>query len=269
MESELKHTTPQLMKFMRLQRRLGETKRSTVGLLELLWIETIKQCPEGDIGRFANEEIAILLDWQGDGDELVDALVETGWLDRHESHRLVVHDWHDHAPNFLRGNLTRAGKSFASQYGTQSTVLESGTQSTVLRTRVARNLTKPVLPNQVKPNHIDVDVDVDVDANVEKVFLTESETKSLANRIAEAVPPVTIMDRELVLKLVELVYGSNRVPEDDLATAIETTKRKSPNNPRAYLHGVLKRRLDERGENFNALLKHTPWRKELLNGNPS
>jgi L-ascorbate metabolism protein UlaG (beta-lactamase superfamily) len=29
--------------------------------------------------------------------ELVDALVESGFVDRHPDHRLVVHDWHEHA----------------------------------------------------------------------------------------------------------------------------------------------------------------------------
>lgn len=100
------------MKFKRLQRRLKTGRKETVGLLELLWLATAKNAPQGDIGRFSNEEIAIECDWDGDHDELVAALLECGWLDQHDECRLVVHDWADHAPNHVSNNLKRWGKSF-------------------------------------------------------------------------------------------------------------------------------------------------------------
>ena len=89
----MKANTPELMKFKKLQRKLGESRRGTIGLLEGLWIETARNSPAGDVGRFTNEEIAIMVDWDGDPDLLVDALVECRWLDRCSEHRLVVHDW--------------------------------------------------------------------------------------------------------------------------------------------------------------------------------
>lgn len=109
----MKANTTELMKFKRLQRLLGESKRGVTGLLTLLWMETARQAPEGDIGKFSNEEIAILLDWEDDPDHLVLSLVETGWLDRSDPHRLVVHDWSDHCPNYIKGNLLRHGRSIA------------------------------------------------------------------------------------------------------------------------------------------------------------
>lgn len=109
----MKSTTPELMKFKRLQRRLGESTRGVVGMLELLWIGTAKNCPRGDIGRFSNEEIAIMCDWEGDADLLVDALLETGWVDPCENHRLVIHDWAEHAPKWVRGNVIRHEGGFA------------------------------------------------------------------------------------------------------------------------------------------------------------
>lgn len=109
----MKAGTPELMKFHRLQRRLGETKRGLVGLLELLWQATAKNAPAGDIGRFTNEEIAILCDWEGDPDGMITALIETGWLDESTPHRLVVHDWSAHCPSYVKGNMAKYDRPFA------------------------------------------------------------------------------------------------------------------------------------------------------------
>lgn len=108
----MKSSTPDCMKFKRLQRRLKTCRKETVGLLELLWLATAKNAPQGDIGRFCNEDIAIECDWDGDHDELVAALLDCGWLDPHDECRLVVHDWADHAPNHIANNLKRWGKCF-------------------------------------------------------------------------------------------------------------------------------------------------------------
>ncbi|MBN1851106.1 MAG: hypothetical protein JW829_00220, partial [Pirellulales bacterium] len=63
--SKMKQGTLDKLKFQKLQRRLKESTRGTVGLLEMLWLGTATNCPEGDIGRFTNEEIAIICDWDG------------------------------------------------------------------------------------------------------------------------------------------------------------------------------------------------------------
>jgi hypothetical protein len=105
----MKAGTTELMKFKRLLRRLRISRPQCVGHLELLWYGTSRNCPAGDIGRFTNEEIAVLVDWEGDPDELVNSLVETGWLDESPTHRLVVHDWADHAPTWLKGVVAKKG----------------------------------------------------------------------------------------------------------------------------------------------------------------
>ena len=149
----MKHSTPQLLKFQRLQRRLGETKRGLVGLLELLWHGTATQAPQGDIGKFSNEEIAILVDWEGDYDQLVDALVDTGWLDRCSRHRLVVHDWGQHAPNWVRMLVKKRELSFSeasAEASTERSAEASQEASTEASADGTPNLTKPnlTIPNQ-------------------------------------------------------------------------------------------------------------------------
>lgn len=108
----MKSNTPDLLKFKRLQRRLGASVPTVCGLLELLWISTSKNAPQGDIGRFTNEEIAIGCFWDGDPDLLVNSLLECGWLDASEEHRLVVHDWAEHCPSWVKGNLASQKKEF-------------------------------------------------------------------------------------------------------------------------------------------------------------
>jgi hypothetical protein len=160
----MKHSTPQLLKFQRLQRRLGETKRGLVGLLELLWHGTATQAPQGDIGKFSNEEIAILVDWEGDYDQLVDALVETGWLDRCSKHRLVVHDWGQHAPNWVRMLVKKRSLCFSeasAEASTEGSVEASQEASTEASAEGTPNLTKPNLTNMT-PNGVS-----DVSRNLE------------------------------------------------------------------------------------------------------
>jgi hypothetical protein len=156
----MKVGTTDLIKFKRLQRRLNESQRGIVGLLELLWAGTAKNCPQGDIGRFENIDIAVICDWPGDPDLLIAALVECGWIDEHKEHRLVVHDWHEHAPTWVKGNLASSKKSFASVSDVESDdaktiamddakgVAKDGSKDT------AKGVAKPptTKPSQAKPS---------------------------------------------------------------------------------------------------------------------
>lgn len=81
----------------------------TAGLLELLWATTAESCKRGNIGRFSNEDIAMAVEFDGDADKFVEALVETGWLDEDDEFRLVVHDWAEHCPNYIKGNIAHKG----------------------------------------------------------------------------------------------------------------------------------------------------------------
>lgn len=105
----MKHQTPDLLKFKKLQRRLGVSRLVAIGLLESLWIFTQTNAPRGDIGRFSDEEIAAAIEWSGDHGALVEALAETGWLDKCQDHRLVIHDWHLNAPRYVHGIVSKQG----------------------------------------------------------------------------------------------------------------------------------------------------------------
>lgn len=86
---------------------------TAAGLLEALWHWTASRTPRGDVGRYPNVIIARGCHWDGDADAMVSAMVECGWLDECEAHRLVVHDWSEHADEAVKKKLARAGDAFA------------------------------------------------------------------------------------------------------------------------------------------------------------
>ena len=147
----MKSGTTEKLKFKKLQRRLKLKLWQCAGLLESLWMFTTNNAPAGDIGRHSNEDIAAALEWEDDADALIEALVETRWLDSDDVHRLLVHDWEEHCPNYLRGGFTRAGKKFAGQQNDENQELssENSRKKTSLATSYELPATKP---NQTKPN---------------------------------------------------------------------------------------------------------------------
>ena len=109
----MKTGTLDKMKFMVLKNRLQLPRYVVIGLLEGLWYLTATNAPEGDVGRFSDLEIAAWLEWSGDAGQLVEAFVGSGFLDRDDRFRLVVHGWDEHCPNHIANNLKRWGKLFA------------------------------------------------------------------------------------------------------------------------------------------------------------
>ena len=94
-------------KFRRLMRVTGMNRATAAGTLELLWLFAMEQAPAGDVGRWSDDDLEAELDWQGQAGELITALLQCGWLDESANHRLVIHDWADHLPEFLQKRVVR------------------------------------------------------------------------------------------------------------------------------------------------------------------
>ncbi len=92
-----------------LGRLLGQPVElwQSMGLLESVWHATAKRAPRGDLGRIKDQDIADECWFSGDAAGLVEALVQVGVLERHETYRLVVHGWSEHADNAVRQALAR------------------------------------------------------------------------------------------------------------------------------------------------------------------
>jgi hypothetical protein len=97
-----------------LARALKVPVPMAVGIMEMLWHFTRDYADAGDIGRHTDAAIAEAVSWPSDRDvtELINALVQERWIDRHEKHRLVVHDWPEHADDYVHRKLALAGRYF-------------------------------------------------------------------------------------------------------------------------------------------------------------
>lgn len=110
-------TTPQKAKFRLFIRKMRpildhptvDPETICIGILERLWHAACTSAIRGDIGRLSDDLIAEMLGWRGDAQQLIEILVECGWLDESEEYRLLVHDWADHAPRHVKGNAAKVG----------------------------------------------------------------------------------------------------------------------------------------------------------------
>ena len=109
----MKRGTPDHPKTRRLARRLEIHLAQAVGHLEMLWHWTAKYAPHGDVGRHQDGDIEEGCLWNGPAGALVAALVAERFIDEDAAHRLVVHDWPEHADTAVHRQLARACQRFA------------------------------------------------------------------------------------------------------------------------------------------------------------
>ncbi len=111
----MKRGTPEHPKVYELADRLGISRVHAVGVLECLWHFAARYSPQGDIGKHSNRRITSAVEMDiVSPDEFVEILVAVGWLDQDLEHRLVVHDWNDHADQGVRLHLRNKGLSLVS-----------------------------------------------------------------------------------------------------------------------------------------------------------
>ena len=192
-------------KTLDLMARLCISRREAIGLLDLLFDWCIDYAVRGDIGKWNNGVIAGAVDWTGDADGLVHALVACGWLDEHQSHRLIVHDWPQHAPAFVRLKLKKLGTNFLDCY---TDAVEGSVEGSV--EGAIPPLPSPLLPSppltslvETPSESLSADADGEADASrfvglwnstkgVKRIgSLSQKRRKALRSRIRE---PVTTPD---------------------------------------------------------------------------
>lgn len=93
----MKRGTPSHPKTLDLAGILDVPVYVAVGILESIWQFAMQHAKRGDLGRHRDQAIARAIGWERPADTLVNALVDAGWLDRCDCHRLKIHDWPSHA----------------------------------------------------------------------------------------------------------------------------------------------------------------------------
>lgn len=96
-------------KMVDLAERLGRPHYVAVGIVEMLIHNTALYAIQGDIGKYDNARIAKMLEWDGDPDALIDALIGAGWVDQCDVHRLLTHDWAQHADRHTKKKASSRG----------------------------------------------------------------------------------------------------------------------------------------------------------------
>lgn len=247
------------MKFRKLARRLGVRQYEAAGILEMLWIATQKNAPRGDIGRWDNEEIAIAIDWPGNADELVDALVDCGWLDRCDTYRLVVHDWHTHAPRYIHGVVAKCG-GFVTTVADYSEPLQSVTV-VVDCTEGQRNVTKRNLTNNVRTLGVPSWEGFEV---TEQVYADCRDRLMQIHAVVDKTRNLLEADRKLAIHAA--VMARERLGEDwlDDLLASHKIRRGSAQNRWAYFARACQRSAEERGVDWHAETKRIRIDDKLL-----
>jgi hypothetical protein len=139
-------------KMLDLAARLNISQAQAIGHITMLVNWTADFAIQGDIGKWPNGAIARGAGWDASPDTFVDALTEAGWLDPHETHRLLLHDWPDHAERWVKSKLSSLGLTFCMAYGgLKCNVSKDVSRDTSASTSgdPPRDRTKP---NQTEPN---------------------------------------------------------------------------------------------------------------------
>lgn len=266
----MKIGTTEKLKFKKLQRILKLPLWQAVGLLESVWKMAYRNAPAGDVGRLSDDDIAAAIEWDGDAMELVDALVQTGWLDRDPTHRLLIHDWEKECEAWLRGNFEKHGKSFAQPTcSVVSNQLEASKQPTE---QTAKQPTTTVLlpspshttpyPAAAAPSH---------STNGAAAAAVDSEeweqARPLANRLRSTLfpnrPTLSRTDYEWLAKVA--VLGVRYGPKW-YEPAFEAIKNGDPQSPVALMFSVLDDECERLGTRLNRELAILSLSEEFLPG---
>lgn len=127
----MKRSGPDHPKMKHLAQLLNIEIWGAVGLMELLWHFAGKYAPQGDIGRYSDEVIAKAIHWDKRPGRtrippeflpssglvhtelwLISSLIRAEFIDRCDCHRLVIHDWKDHAEEAVKKFLSRHSLDF-------------------------------------------------------------------------------------------------------------------------------------------------------------
>jgi hypothetical protein len=91
---------------------LNVPKFGALGILEAVWHFTGRYAPQGNIGKYTDQAIESWVGWNGRPGAMIEELIRCRWIDQDPVHRLLVHDWHQHADKATKNALGRAELSF-------------------------------------------------------------------------------------------------------------------------------------------------------------
>lgn len=250
----MKRGTPEHPKTEHLAILLQIPVAQAVGHLEMLFHFTGRYSPQGDIGRWPDAMVATRCGWSDDAEPFIAAMVEAGWIERNETHRLVVHDWPEHAEDTVRKALEARGLTFWDGSAARSNHSRTPRESFASQSPPpSRAEPSPALPrlSEPTPSLEGGSVGAAVAGRDDHEF-----TERVRERCNSALRKLPRMkkrsDRSLLWKVCALAERSE-ISEDDLDDSIEAvTHGNGKQNPWAYFSACLKTRIGD--DRFKALL---------------
>lgn len=259
----MKAETPAHIKTKKLKLVLKLPLYQVAGILELLWNFAVNCADDGGVGRYSNEDIAAYLEWEGDPDELVAALVHCRWLDEDQEHRLVIHDWEDERPYYVDERIRKREERQEAKKRRTRPQRNSESSGHVQEDagRVRQNPgqsdpTKPINSNQTKPNSIERRL------NLEAI-------EELKPSVAEIFRKTGYTgDGGLTFWKAAALMKSGEIPWDVVETVSALTRKNASDNPPAYFRRTLVKECTARGINAEELLGSVALPKNFDRGPP-
>lgn len=87
-------------KTRKLCRKLGIPTPAAVGHLHMFWWWAMDFAQDGDISKYGPDDIADAVEWPGDSEQLFDALIDVGFIDKTETGH-EIHDWYAYAGRLI------------------------------------------------------------------------------------------------------------------------------------------------------------------------
>lgn len=141
-------------KTRKLARILSIPKTQAIGHLHCLWWWALDYADDGMLDRFDAMDIAIGAEWDDEPDDIVSALIQSGFIDQDEHGILKIHDWEDYAGKLIsrrRANAKRMKEARAQEAASsneEDPAANNARATNVQRTQRAR----VERPDQTKPN---------------------------------------------------------------------------------------------------------------------
>lgn len=199
-------------KTRRLAKIMGIAQPFALGLMESLWHVTAEQAPTGAIGRLSNQDIADEMFWEGDADDLINALVSSDLLEHHPRFRLIVHNYHKYADQATKRKVERHGLEFA--VSVSECLAMASRQLDVTGLPVPETSTRDQSPesedeffeeaSKAKPESMQ-----EVNDYADKINLPRDQAKAWLDRT----------------KTVGWVYGPSKIPVKDWKASLRTWKK--------------------------------------------
>lgn len=238
-------------KLYRLMDELKVSRPEALGLLTLLWDFAASYSPLGDIGKWDDAAIARACDWTENASKLVDALIAAGWLDRHGTYRLEVHDWFAHCENWVKASVGKKGRSHENKGLRGSTQPQSSLEhnpSSVSNTTAVEESSQrgsDRLPYPI-PSHPKTKTNTHPKPSPGQAKPSQAERSDaeyLARRIGTV---VELSDQSAAEWAYDIALRTIRgdLSKADVEAAIEAVRSNKPDKPRAYFSACILKRMN-------------------------